>query len=104
MIAGRIRVIGEQDAVMGLGLIGLEGQVVATLAEADGALEAALHDPEIALILLTERWAEQLQMQVIEAMLNVTGTVVVEIPSAGSASVSPLHERMERSLGTVLGA
>ena len=87
---------------MGFGLIGLEGRVVATLAEADRALDAALHDPTVALILLTETWAEQLQQRVAEAMLSAVGPVVVEIPSARSERASALHERIERRLGLVM--
>jgi vacuolar-type H+-ATPase subunit F/Vma7 len=103
MHPGRIWVIGEQDAVMGCGLIGLEGQVVTTLPEADRALDEALYDPTVALILLTEQWAEQLQERVAEAMLSAVGPTVVEIPSARFKRASALHERIERRLGLIMG-
>jgi vacuolar-type H+-ATPase subunit F/Vma7 len=104
MRPGRIRVIGDQDAVLGLGLVGLEGQAVSTQAEARQALETALSDQGVSLILLTENWASLVQEMLAETMLAASGTIIVEIPSAqGAGPMLNLHERVERSLGLRLG-
>ena len=104
MRAGHIRVIGDQDAVMGLALLGLAGQVVMNAAEAEQALELALRDPDTALILLTENWAQSLQAQVAETVLDSSKAMIVEIPSAVTLTkVDALHERIERSLGLHVG-
>ena len=52
-----IVVIGDEDAIFGLGLIGLKGQPVASLEEARKAIQSAISEPATGLVLLTENWA-----------------------------------------------
>lgn len=99
MAGQKIVVIGDEDAVFGLSLIGFQGKTVTTVDEARKAIEGALADPETGLILLTENWAEARQ----EA-LEDSGAPVVEIPNArppAKPSVA-LETRIERALGVHL--
>ena len=53
----KIVVIGDEDAVFGLGLIGLSGHAVASRKEAEDSIRSAMADPATALILLTDNWS-----------------------------------------------
>ena len=93
-----IVVVGDEDAVFGLGLIGFRGYPARNLEEARRALQSALADPATALVLLTENWAA--------AKPEVPGessALVIEIPCSGP--VAPrmrLEEAIEQALGVRL--
>ena len=90
-----IVVVGDEDAVFGLGLIGLRGYSARNLAEARKALESALADPATALVLLTENWAAAKP-----EVPGVASALVIEIPSSGPvAATMRLEETIERALG-----
>jgi vacuolar-type H+-ATPase subunit F/Vma7 len=94
----KIVVIGDEDAVFGLGLIGLEGHAVTSTEQAREAIRKALADPGTALILLTENWSEARP----ESM-DESGALVVEIPGPGPARPSlALEARIEQALGVRL--
>ncbi len=98
MAGQKIVVIGNEDAVFGLGLIGLEGHAVASIDEAREAIRKAMADHDTSLILLTEEWSEARP----EAMYE-SGALVVEIPGPGPAKPSmALETRIERALGVRL--
>jgi vacuolar-type H+-ATPase subunit F/Vma7 len=94
----KIVVIGDEEAVFGLGLIGLEGHAVASLGAARNAIREAMASPDTALILLTENWS-----QARPETNDESGAVVVEIPSQGSSKgLIALETRIERALGVQL--
>jgi len=91
----KIVVIGDEDAVFGLSLIGLAGHAVASVEEAKTALQNAMADADVALILLTENWSE-LQPE----SRRESGPLVVEIPCRSSEKPSvALEARIQRALG-----
>jgi vacuolar-type H+-ATPase subunit F/Vma7 len=93
-----ITVIGDEDAVFGLGLLGLKGRAVATVEQARKALHEAMADPNVELILLTENWSEARREGMGEG-----GALVVEIPGASpSRSALTLEARIEQALGVRL--
>ncbi|MGP0072047.1 MAG: V-type ATP synthase subunit F [Bryobacteraceae bacterium] len=94
----RIVVIGDEDAVFGLGLIGLEGRAVASVEQARVAIRKALSDPDTALVLLTENWSAARP-----DTMEQSGALVVEIPGPGPAEPSlALEARIEQALGVRL--
>lgn len=94
----KIIVIGDEDAVFGLGLIGLEGHAVTSIEQAREAVRKAVADPNTALILLTEHWS-----QARPESMDESGALVVEIPSPGPAKPSmALEARIEQALGVSL--
>lgn len=98
----KIVVIGGEDAVFGLGLIGLEGRAVSNLEEARRVLRDAMADPEIALILLTEDWSEA-RPSPQPGELEESGAMVVEIPCPGPPRPSvALESRIHQALGVRL--
>lgn len=97
-----IVVIGGEDAVFGLGLIGLEGHAVSTMDQARQAIRSAMADPNTALILLTEDWSEARPESPPDAT-DESGALIVEIPSPGPAKPSvALEARIEQALGVRL--
>jgi len=102
MSGQKIVVIGDADAVFGLGLIGLEGHAVTSLGEARQALKNAMADPNTALILLTENWSEA-RPESREEATDDSGAMIIEIPSPGPAKPSlALETRIEQALGVHL--
>lgn len=94
----KIIVIGDEDAVFGLGLIGLEGRPVTSIEQARDAIRKAVSDPDTALVLLTENWSAARPGAMDEA-----GALVVEIPGPGPAKPSlALEARIEQALGVRL--
>ena len=95
-----IVVVGDEDAVFGLGLIGFRGYPARNFEEARKALDSALGDPATALVLLTENWAGAKP-----EVLDDTSAPVIEIPCSGPVVASTaLEEAIERALGVRLEA
>lgn len=93
-----IVVVGDEEAVFGLGLIGLRGYPARNLEEARNALQSAFADPATALVLLTENWAEAKR-----EVPDESSSLVIEIPCSGPfASRMRLEETIERALGVRL--
>ncbi|HGJ64079.1 TPA: Vacuolar H+transporting two-sector ATPase F subunit [bacterium] len=72
--------IGDEHTVLGYSLIGIQGVVVKTAQEALDALSSASKDPEIGVILITQRIASLIQYEVNNARLAMSIPVVLEIP------------------------
>jgi vacuolar-type H+-ATPase subunit F/Vma7 len=90
----KIVVIGDEDAVFGLSLIGLEGYVVTSVKEARKSVRDAMADPDTALILLTENWFEASEPW------NESAALIIEIPTKRAAKTSvALEAQIERALG-----
>ncbi len=97
---GRIIVIADEDAVFGLGLIGFEGLVVTSEDEARQALADARRNPEVALILLAERFAAAVSAD--ERLEGDGGPLIVEIPGPEGPSGLGLQQRIAEALGVRL--
>lgn len=93
--------IGSQDAVWGFSLAGVRGQIVTTAEELNQALDAALENEELGIVLITEGVADLARQRVEEAMIRSTTPLVVEIP--GPEGPSPdrpsLSEVIRRTIG-----
>jgi vacuolar-type H+-ATPase subunit F/Vma7 len=91
-------VIGERDTVFGLSLLGFQGMVVTDQQEALKALQEASREPGVALILLTETFAE-LAKELEQKERSAEGPLIIPIPS--SQGVKPrgsLREQVQRVL------
>jgi V/A-type H+-transporting ATPase subunit F len=83
----KVRVIGHPEAVLGFSLVGVEGQAAATTEEVNRALDEALANPEIGIVLVTQDMARLVEARMDYLKLRSTVPLIVEIP--GPEGVSP---------------
>jgi len=77
----KILVIGHPEAVLGYSLVGVDGKAVTTTEETDQALDAAMNDRSLGIILVTGDVAERIRPKSDELQLHSTVPLVVEIPA-----------------------
>lgn len=76
-------VIGHPQAVLGFSLVGVDGLPVTTAAEINQALDGALADEEVGVILVTEDAAGQVGPRMESLRQRSVTPLVVEIPAPG---------------------
>jgi len=100
----RIVAVGPPDTVLGLGLLGIEGTVVADPREAAEALDRALATPDVGMVLVGQTWASELRDRIEAAAVGADTPLVVEVPEPdGITGEASLSERVEQVLGVRLG-
>ncbi len=97
----KLLVIGNQDAVRGFALAGVRGQIATTAGELNHALDAALSDAEIGIVLVTEDVADLARQRVDTLRVHSTVPLVVEIPGPEGPRPDrpPLSEVIRRTIG-----
>jgi V/A-type H+-transporting ATPase subunit F len=100
----RYFIIGDEDAVLGFGLVGVQGQAAATPEEAQRAFSLALEDKDIGIVIITERVAELIRPQVDRYVFTQSFPLIVEVPDrlgpvAGRASI---REMVNQAIGIKL--
>jgi V/A-type H+-transporting ATPase subunit F len=99
-----IYVIGDQNTILGFSLIGIGGRVVETVDEARDALDRALEQDEINMVLITQQWSAQLHDVMSELRMNLTEPILLEIPGSEPGPAGPsLRELVESAVGVELG-
>ncbi|HPC94717.1 MAG TPA: V-type ATP synthase subunit F [Sedimentisphaerales bacterium] len=73
-------IIGDEDTVLGFGVVGVAGKVATNAAEAQRAFQDLLADKETCIIIITERVAEMIRPIVDRYLLTESFPLVVEIP------------------------
>ncbi|MCI2057834.1 MAG: V-type ATP synthase subunit F [Oscillibacter sp.] len=76
------------DTLVGLRLAGIEGVVTRTAAEAYTALDEVLRDPEIGILLVTERLARECESRLAPLKMTISTPLVIEIPDRHSTGRS----------------
>ncbi len=101
----RMWVIGNEDCVLGFSLVGVPGRAVRSAAELRVALEEALADPAIGLLLVTRDVAGWARERVDQLKVSSLTPLLVEIPGATPAEVTPtpLRDLVQRAVGVRLG-
>lgn len=77
----KLLVIGHPEAVLGFSLVGVEGRPASTPAEANQALDMALTDSALGIILVTEDVTAMIEARMDDLRAHSTVPLVVEIPS-----------------------
>lgn len=100
----KVFVVGNEDAVLGFSLVGVEGRSAASAAEADQALTEALSDSENGIVLVTEDVARLIESRMDQLKLRSTVPLVVEIPGPNGmgADRPSLNEIVLRAIGVKL--
>jgi V/A-type H+-transporting ATPase subunit F len=97
----KLLVIGHPEAVLGFSLVGVSGRTATTPAEANQALDEALTDSELGIILVTEDVTAMIEARMDDLRVHSTVPLVVEIPSPeGRKSGQPtLNDIVLRAIG-----
>lgn len=92
------------DTRMGLRLAGIEGEVVHEAEEIKAALERAMADPEIGIILMTEKLIRLCRNTVYEYKLYRRSPLIVEIPDRHGAGDSGglIAEYIKNAIGVTI--
>ena len=72
--------IGDETTVLGYSLAGIRGVVVNNKEEAATALKEATEDPDVGIVLITQRIASEIHSLVDEAKLKMATPIILEIP------------------------
>jgi V/A-type H+-transporting ATPase subunit F len=96
--------IGDEDAVLGFGMVGVAGEVVSNAEEAETAFEQALADSDVGIVLITERIAELIRTTVDRYVYTVRFPLIVEIPDRQGriAGKKGIRELVNESVGIKL--
>ncbi len=76
----RIIVIGNQKAVLGFSLVGVEGMVAVSAGEVSRTLDEVFLMKEIGIVLVTQDLARLIQPKMDQLKLRSTIPLVIEIP------------------------
>jgi V/A-type H+-transporting ATPase subunit F len=104
-MTSKIAIIGDTDTVVGFRLAGiLKASVPSDSTAARNALADYSRDPDISLVIITERLAEQIR-DTIEEISKEPYPVIVEIPDKRGRledRENPLHKLIKRAIGVEL--
>ena len=97
----KLMVIGHTDAVRGFALVGVQGRVAATAEEVNAALDEALRDAGIGIILITDAAAALVRERVNRLAARTAIPLVMQIPGPGGpqADQQNLSEMIRRTTG-----
>jgi V/A-type H+-transporting ATPase subunit F len=73
-------IIGDEDAVLGFGMVGVQGRVVQSREEAEKAFNTTLENKDIGIIIITERTAELIRTTVDRYLFTSRFPLILEIP------------------------
>ena len=100
----RMYILGNQDAVLGFSLVGVDGRIVTDAEQTKEALDAALADRSIGLLLITSDVARFDRERVDALKVNSLTPLVVEVPGAEvEEQPSSLKDLVQRAVGVNLG-
>ena len=97
----KLMVIGHTDAVRGFALVGVQGRVAATVEEVNTALDEALRDASIGIILITDDAAALVRERMNRLAARAAVPLVMQIPGPGGpqADQQALSEMIRRTTG-----
>jgi V/A-type H+/Na+-transporting ATPase subunit F len=97
--------IADEDTVRGFRLAGVAGRVATTPGDADDALQSAITQPDIGIIILSEQVANGIRSQVDAIQLERKYPLIVELPGlSGTASErKDLHRSVQEAMGLPAG-
>ena len=100
----RYYIIGDEDAVLGFGLVGVEGKAVRNVEQAQEAFTTVLDQSDIGIIIITERVADLIRPQVDRFIFTRNFPLIVEIPDRlGPLEGKPrIREMVNQAIGIKL--
>ncbi len=76
----RYFIIGDEDAVIGFGMVGVQGRSAGNAQEAQDAFSYVLKQKDVGIIIITERIAELIRTTVDKYLFTERFPLIVEIP------------------------
>ena len=73
-------VIGDEDTILGFGIVGVLGKVATNEEETRRAFHELLEDKDVSIIIITERLADKIRTLVDQYLLTQSFPLIVEIP------------------------
>jgi len=73
-------IIGDEDSVLGFGIVGVPGQIATNAQEAKQAFAATLEDSDVGIIIMTEQVADMMRSTVDRYLFTESFPLIVEIP------------------------
>lgn len=73
-------IIGDEDTVLGFGMVGIDGKVAADADEAKRAFQTILENKETGIVIITERVADMIRPIVDRYLFTESFPLIVEIP------------------------
>jgi V/A-type H+-transporting ATPase subunit F len=97
-------IIGDEDSVLGFGMVGVRGEIVTNQQAAEAAFKSALEDSDIGIIIITERAAELIRPIVDRYLFTEMFPLIVEIPDRkGPLAGKPgIREMVNMAIGIKL--
>lgn len=94
-------IIGDEDTVLGFGIVGVAGKVVVNTDEAMSAFQAMLEDKETCIIIITEKVANMIRATVDKYLFTERFPLIVEIPDRHGRDPNRLgiKEMVNRAIG-----
>jgi len=94
-------IIGDEDTVLGFGIVGVSGRVAGNAEEAKRAFQEILDDKETSIIIMTERVADMIRSIVDRYLFTESFPLIVEIPDRhGSSPDRPgIRELVNAAIG-----
>jgi vacuolar-type H+-ATPase subunit F/Vma7 len=103
MNASGLFVIGDENAVFGFGLLGIEGQAVHSAAEAHTTLESVLARTGMEIVFVTDEWTQALRGELDRLRATLPSPLIVEIPGSRPSGTRPsLRTLIQQALGVQL--
>ncbi len=94
-------IIGDEDTVLGFGMVGVSGKVAVNADEAERAFQAILQDKDTSIIIITERIADMIRPTVDKYLFTVSFPLIVEIPDRNGAK--PGRPGIKEMVNTAIG-
>ncbi|MBN2738133.1 MAG: V-type ATP synthase subunit F [Spirochaetales bacterium] len=97
-------IIGDEDAVLGFNMVGVNGLSATNQKEAESAFHKALDDKDVGIIIITERIAELIRPIVDNYIFTAKFPLIIEIPDRkGPMTGRPsLREMVNEAIGIKL--
>ena len=97
----RYYVIGDEDTVIGFGMVGVKGQRVSTNDEAAAAFDEAISQHDIGIIIITEPCADMIRERVNRYLFAHEFPLIVEIPDRNGRNPNRpgLREMVHQAIG-----
>ncbi len=93
-------VIGDRNMVLGFRLVGVEGKEVNSADAAEQALDEAMLNSEIAVVMISQQFSSELRNHIDDIRKERVSPIIMEIPgSAGSQKEIQLSELLSKSIG-----